>query len=394
MKPRQRVLCETEYCANSNKPILGLEDKKSGCTLFYLSLKASSYFQKRKPFLLFKNSGGMTMITFQGVEKVYDRGGEKIRALNGIVLHVNKGDIYGVIGFSGAGKSTLIRCVNFLEKPTAGKVLVGGQDLTSLSKSEIRSVKRKIGMVFQHFNLLNSKTIFANVAAPLALVKTPKAEIKQKVTELLRFVGLEDKAGAYPDQLSGGQKQRVGIARALATNPEVLLCDEATSALDPQTTSDILKLLKRVNEQYNITILLITHEMNVAREICDKVAVIEKGKIIESGSVFDVFSAPKTETAKNFIRSAIDHEIPESIQKLNKKHLYQFQFVGESSERPLLSQVSKRFDVDVNILHGTITELQGIPFGSMTVELQGEDGEIRRALDFVATENIRVKEVN
>lgn len=192
------------------------------------------------------------------------------------------------------------------------------------------------------------------------------------MTELLRFVGLEDKARDYPDQLSGGQKQRVGIARALATNPEVLLCDEATSALDPQTTGDILKLLKRVNEQYNITILLITHEMNVAKEICDKVAVIEKGRIIESGSVFDVFSAPETETAKSFVKSAIDHEIPESIQKLNLKHLYQLQFVGESSGKPFLSQVSKRYDVEVNILHGTITELQGIPFGSMTVELQGK----------------------
>ncbi len=333
------------------------------------------------------------MITFEGVEKVYESGGQKVHALNGVDLHVDKGEIYGVIGFSGAGKSTLIRCVNFLEKPTAGKVFVGGRDLMSLSKAEIRTVKRKIGMVFQHFNLLNSKTIFANVAEPLALVKTPKAEIKQKVTELLRFVGLEDKARDYPDQLSGGQKQRVGIARALATNPEVLLCDEATSALDPQTTGDILKLLKRVNEQYNITILLITHEMNVAKEICDKVAVIEKGRIIESGSVFDVFSAPETETAKSFVKSAIDHEIPESIQKLNVKHLYQLQFVGESSGKPFLSQVGKRFDVEVNILHGTITELQGIPFGSMTVELQGEDGEIGRALEYIRRENIRIREV-
>ncbi|KND05832.1 phosphate ABC transporter ATP-binding protein [Bacillus paralicheniformis] len=298
------------------------------------------------------------MITFEGVEKVYESGGQKVHALNGIDLHVDKGEIYGVIGFSGAGKSTLIRCVNFLEKPTAGKVFVGGRDLMSLSKAEIRAVKRKIGMVFQHFNLLNSKTIFANVAEPLALVKTPKAEIKQKVTELLHFVG-----------------------------------DEATSALDPQTTGDILKLLKRVNEQYNITILLITHEMNVAKEICDKVAVIEKGRIIESGSVFDVFSAPETETAKSFVKSAIDHEIPESIQKLNVKHLYQLQFVGESSGKPFLSQVAKRFDVEVNILHGTITELQGIPFGSMTVELQGEDGEIGRSLEYIRRENIRIREV-
>jgi D-methionine transport system ATP-binding protein len=372
----------------------GLEDKKRADSLYLLCVvKGFFLFFKRKPFLLALKEEEIIMITFEGVEKVYESGGQKVHALNGIDLHVDKGEIYGVIGFSGAGKSTLIRCVNFLEKPTAGKVFVGGRDLMSLSKAEIRTVKRKIGMVFQHFNLLNSKTIFANVAEPLALVKTPKADIKKKVTELLRFVGLEDKARDYPDQLSGGQKQRVGIARALATNPEVLLCDEATSALDPQTTGDILKLLKRVNEQYNITILLITHEMNVAKEICDKVAVIEKGRIIESGSVFDVFSAPETETAKSFVKSAIDHEIPESIQKLNLKHLYQLQFVGESSGKPFLSQVSKRYDVEVNILHGTITELQGIPFGSMTVELQGEDGEIGRALEYIRRENIRIREV-
>ena len=233
------------------------------------------------------------MIELKSVTKVYDSGGQKINALNGVDLTVQEGEIFGVIGFSGAGKSSLIRCVNLLERQTSGNVIVDGKDLTTLSPKEIREVKRNIGMVFQHFNLLNSKTVFHNVAMPLLLAKVPKKEINQRVGELLEFVGLADKANNYPDQLSGGQKQRIGIARALATRPSILLCDEATSALDPQTTNSILQLLKKINHEYKITILMITHEMAVIREICDQVAVIEEGRIIERGSVFQVFSSPK-----------------------------------------------------------------------------------------------------
>src|SRR4051794_16052592 len=236
------------------------------------------------------------MIEFQNLTKIYHSGDRQVAALNGIDLKINKGEIYGVIGYSGAGKSSLIRCVNFLEQPTSGKVIVDGHDLTALSTKEIREIKKNIGMIFQHFNLLNSKSVFANVAMPLTLAKAPKDQIKKRVYELLEFVGLADKADAYPDQLSGGQKQRVGIARALATQPTILLCDEATSALDPQTTSSILQLLKKVNQEYNIMILIITHEMSVIREICDRVAVMEEGKIIEEGTVFDVFSSPETVT--------------------------------------------------------------------------------------------------
>lgn len=338
------------------------------------------------------------MITFEGLEKEYRTKDKTFKALNGINLTIEKGEIFGVIGFSGAGKSTLIRCVNFLEKPTGGRVLVDGQDLLTLSPSNIRKVKRNIGMVFQHFNLLQSKTVFANIAMPLVLEGAPKKQIKQRVEELLKFVGLSDKAGAYPEQLSGGQKQRVGIARALATQPSVLLCDEATSALDPQTTGSILKLLKKINAEYKITILMITHEMSVIRDICDKVAVIEGGEIIESGTVFDIFSNPQTKTAQNFVHSVLNDSIPESVRTLVQEHnpngkLFKINFVGASSGQPLLSKIAKKFDVDINVLFGNITELQGVPFGHLIVELRGQENEIKRAYLHIQQENVSIREV-
>ncbi|KQL21298.1 methionine ABC transporter ATP-binding protein [Cytobacillus solani] len=338
------------------------------------------------------------MIEFQNLKKVYTSGGQQVAALNGINLTINKGEIFGVIGFSGAGKSSLIRCVNWLEQPTSGRVIVDGYDLTALSAKEIREVKRNIGMVFQHFNLLNSKTVFANVAMPLILAKVPKEEMKKRVNELLEFVGLSDKANNYPDQLSGGQKQRIGIARALATKPSILLCDEATSALDPQTTSSILELLKKINREYNITILIITHEMAVIREICDRVAVIEAGKIIEEGTVFNVFSSPKTETARNFVSSVMNDQIPDSIKEIVEKNeglqkIFRINFIGNSAGQPLLSQLAKKFDIHINVLFGNITELQGTPFGNLIVEFQGAESEINRALMFISQEKVTVKEV-
>ncbi|MFT9598439.1 methionine ABC transporter ATP-binding protein [Mesobacillus sp.] len=338
------------------------------------------------------------MITFEKVEKVYESRGKKVTALNGIDLKVKEGEIFGVIGFSGAGKSSLIRCVNLLERPTSGKVIVDGNNLTSLSVKEVREIKRNIGMVFQHFNLLNSKTVFDNVAMPLVLAKLPKAQIKERVHQLLEFVGLADKTDNYPDQLSGGQKQRIGIARALATQPKILLCDEATSALDPQTTSSILQLLKKINKEYNITILIITHEMAVIREICDRVAVIEEGIIIEEGTVFEVFSAPKTETARNFVSSIMNDTIPDSVRRIIDRHsglqkIFRINFVGESAGQPLLSQLSRNFDINVNVLFGNITELQGIPFGNLIVEFQGSDKEILRALNFIDQQKVSIKEV-
>ncbi len=337
------------------------------------------------------------MITFENVTKTYDNGKQQVSALNGVDLTIEEGEIFGVVGFSGAGKSSLLRCVNLLERPTSGRVLVQGQDITKFSKPQLRQYRRRVGMVFQHFNLLNSKTIFANVAEPLIISKVPKAEIRQRVMELLQFVGLEDKANQYPDQLSGGQKQRVGIARALATRPSILLCDEATSALDPQTTSSILSLLKKINREYHITILLVTHEMSVIREICDKVAVMDQGRVIESGSVFDVFSKPQKTITKNFVNTVMHNEIPESVQKLlsqqeGNRRIYQVVFVGASTSQPVLSQVAKRFNVDVNILFGNITELQGVPFGNLVVEFRGTDREINRALMYINEAQVDIKE--
>ncbi len=253
------------------------------------------------------------MIEFIATTKEFQVGQSTVKALNHINLTVQKGDIFGVIGFSGAGKSTLLRTVNLLEEPTSGQVLVNGINLTTLSKKQLREEKKKIGMIFQHFNLLNSKTVFENVAMPLVLSSAKKSIIETQVREVLTFVGLEDKANRYIDELSGGQKQRVGIARALVTKPKILLCDEATSALDPQTTKSILELLKRVNVEFGITILMITHEMEVIRDICNRVAVMENGDIIEEGNVLELFSAPKKDTTKNFVQSVVRDDIPQSI---------------------------------------------------------------------------------
>lgn len=338
------------------------------------------------------------MIQFEAVEKTYVSGKQQVHALNGIDLTVETGEIYGVIGFSGAGKSSLIRTVNLLERPSKGRVLIHGEDISTLSARKIRDTRKDIGMIFQHFNLLNSKTVHHNIAMPLLLAKTPKAEVDRKVAELLEFVGLADQAKKYPDQLSGGQKQRIGIARALATNPSILLCDEATSALDPQTTQSILDLLRRINQEYNITILLITHEMGVIREICDKVAVLEKGRVIEQGSVFEVFTNPKHSTTKRFVRSVMNDELPDSLLEQIRHNdgarpIYRVQFTGNSVGQPFMSRVSREFQLDLNVLFGNITELQGIPYGNLIVEFDGAPTEIDRALASIRNDNIQVEEV-
>lgn len=338
------------------------------------------------------------MIEFIDVDKTYPGSETPVHALDNINFKVDAGEIYGVVGYSGAGKSTLIRCVNQLESVSEGKVIVDGKDLTALTPSELRVTKKRIGMIFQHFNLLNSKTIYTNVAMPLILNKTPKNEIKARVTELLDFVGLSDKASQYPDQLSGGQKQRVGIARALATNPSILLCDEATSALDPQTTESILELLRKINKEYNITILLITHEMSIIRDVCHKVAVMENGKIIERGSVFDVFSNPETETGRRFVNTVMQTELPNYVQDLvqesDGQHIYRINFINQLAVKPYLSQISKLYDLDVNVLFGNITELQGIPFGNLIVQFDGSAPELEKALLYLEENNVHYSEVN
>ncbi|MBD1575128.1 methionine ABC transporter ATP-binding protein MetN [Vibrio sp. S11_S32] len=338
------------------------------------------------------------MIEIKKVNKIFYQGSKQIIALKDIDLTVPQGEICGVIGSSGAGKSTLIRCVNMLEAPTSGNVIVDGVDLTQLSNTQLSHARRNIGMIFQHFNLLSSRTVFNNIALPLELAKVPSAQIESKVSELLQLVGLADKRDTYPANLSGGQKQRVAIARALASDPKVLLCDEATSALDPATTKSILELLKTINQTLNLTILIITHEMDVVKNICDKVAIIGGGLLVEQGLVSDIFAHPKTELAQQFIRSTLDLSIPDDYQaRLQKTRvegsipLVRLEFTGASIDAPVISQISRKFDIDVSILNSDIDYAGGVRFGLMVAEFFGEKEQAEQALIFLKEHNIKVE---
>lgn len=337
------------------------------------------------------------MIKLEEIYKTYYRKNTEIQALKGVNLQVNKGDIFGVIGYSGAGKSTLVRLVNYLERPTSGHVIVDGQSLAERSSHELRQIKKEIGMIFQHFNLLESKTIYQNVAMPLILAKKSKAVIKERVTELLEFVGLSDKAKSYPNELSGGQKQRVGIARALASNPKILLCDEATSALDPQTTQSILNLLKKVNAEYGITIMLITHEMSVIQNICNKVAVMEQGEVIEQGSVIDVFGQPKHQTTKNFVQTVVKTEIPEKIREnliaQNVTSLTKLDMVGDHATQPVLETLINRFNLSVSVVFTNMTQIQDVTLAIWYVNIDGTEADKQSAWKFLEEQNVRYKEV-
>lgn len=338
------------------------------------------------------------MIQLKQISKQFEVKGQKITALDNVNLEVPKGTIYGVIGSSGAGKSTLIRCVNLLERPTMGQVIVNGQDLTTLSEKALILARRHIAMIFQHFNLLSSRTVFDNVALPLELSHTPKAQIEKKVSELLELVGLADKRNVYPSNLSGGQKQRVAIARALASDPQVLLCDEATSALDPATTQSILQLLKEINKRLGLTILLITHEMDVVKRICDRVAVIDQGRLVESGSVSEIFSNPKTELAQRFIQSTFHIELPKEYmdqlsptQTPSSKPIIKFEFTGRSVDAPLLSNASKKFGIDFSILMSQIDYAGGVKFGFVIAEMEGDADAIAQAKFYLIDNNVKVE---
>ncbi|WP_295743424.1 methionine ABC transporter ATP-binding protein MetN [uncultured Haemophilus sp.] len=339
------------------------------------------------------------MIKLNNITKIFTLPDKKLTALDNVSLHVPKGQICGVIGASGAGKSTLIRCVNLLERPTHGAVLIDDLDLTQLSEAELVKTRRQIGMIFQHFNLLTSRTVFENVALPLELENKSKAEIQEKTTALLALVGLSDKHNVYPANLSGGQKQRVAIARALASDPKVLLCDEATSALDPATTQSILKLLKEINRTLGITILLITHEMEVVKRICDQVAVIDKGRLIEQGTVSEIFSNPKTELAQEFISSTFHITLPEEyLENLSDtpKHaksypIIKFEFTGRSVDAPLLSQASKKFGVELSILTSQIDYAGGVKFGFTIAEVEGDEDAITQTKVYLMENNVRVE---
>ena len=326
----------------------------------------------------------MAIIQIEQVSKTFQTKDGTIDALKDVSLNIEAGDIYGIIGMSGAGKSTLVRCINHIEVPTSGTVVVQDKELGGLSDKELRKQREHIGMIFQHFNLLMQKSVLDNVCFPLFIQGKSKAEARKKAYELLEIVGLRDRAKAYPSQLSGGQKQRVAIARALASDPQILLCDEATSALDPQTTEAILKLLKKINREMGVTILLITHQMQVVQMICNKVAVMEKGQVVEAGSVLDVFGKPQAPVTKRFVQTVVNDQIPESIISLVKEQKEHFRverlkFIGSSVKRPVISDICHVEGIVVNILGATVQELQDNIMCVFILQLLGSEEKILKA---------------
>ena len=341
------------------------------------------------------------MIILKNVSKIFTtENNKKLNAVNDVSLKIETGSIYGIIGFSGAGKSTLVRCINLLERPTSGHVYIDDVEMTSLSNGQLREKRKKIGMIFQQFNLFASRTVFKNVAYPLRYGGLPKKEIEKKVMALLELVDIKEKAFAYPSQLSGGQKQRVAIARALANEPNILLCDEATSALDPQTTSSILKLLKKLNETLGLTIVVITHEMNVVKELCHKVAVMNKGVLIEEGNIFDVFSAPKNQITKDFIDTTSNvskiYSLVEEKDELTKikqnECIVRLRYKKGNVVEPMVSHISRVYNVDINIIFANVEVVDESHLGGLVVimhELE-KDG-IKKAIMFLQEKNIDVE---
>ncbi len=338
----------------------------------------------------------MALINLQNVSKVYRSKHGDVNAVQDVTLRIGKGEIFGIIGYSGAGKSSLIRLLNGLEKPTSGTVEVAGRVISRIKGKSLREARQEISMIFQHFNLLWSRTVRDNIAFPLEIAGVGKEQRLKRVAELIKLVGLEGKENAYPSQLSGGQKQRVGIARALANNPKVLLCDEATSALDPQTTDSILGLLSDINERLGLTIVLITHEMHVIRKICHRVAVMENGRVVEEGDVLNVFRKPKEDMTKRFVQQVTEpEETKETLQHFLEEtktgQTIQLTFVGEAAETPLITQIIRKFDVEVNILQGKISQTQDGAYGSLFIHVDGNDSEVSRVVDFIKSRQVEAE---
>lgn len=339
------------------------------------------------------------MITLTKVSKLFRTGkgnSETIKAVNNVNVEINKGEIFGIIGYSGAGKSTLIRMLNGLETPTEGSVVVAEKEISKIKGAQLRKARQEISMIFQHFNLLWSRTVQENISFPLEIAGVSKTERTKRVNELIKLVGLEGREKAYPSQLSGGQKQRVGIARALANDPKVLLCDEATSALDPQTTDSILELLVDINQRLGLTIVLITHEMHVIRKICHRVAVMESGKVVEQGPVLDVFKNPKEQMTKRFVQQVTEpEETKETMDHLFERYpagkVIQLTFVGDHAESPLITKLVRNFELDVNIVQGKISQTRSGSYGTLFIHLDGKEDEMLRAIEFIKAQQVGVE---
>jgi D-methionine transport system ATP-binding protein len=339
------------------------------------------------------------MITINNVRKIFPSRNGQLKAVDNVSLEIKEGEIFGIIGYSGAGKSTLIRMLNGLEIPTEGSIVVAGNEVAKIKGAKLRKARQEISMIFQHFNLLWSRTVAENISFPLEIAGVPKEQRRKRVNELIKLVGLEGRENAYPSQLSGGQKQRVGIARALANNPKVLLCDEATSALDPQTTDSILELLVDINERLGLTIVLITHEMHVIRKICHRVAVMESGRIVEIGPVLDVFKNPQQSITKRFVQQVTEpEETRETIEHLLEKYphgkVLQLTFVGDVAEKPIIAGLIRSHDVVVNILQGKISQTQNGTYGSLLIHLDGTDDEVEKAVDYLHAQQVGVEVMN
>ncbi len=339
------------------------------------------------------------MIKLNHITKRFTVGKSAVTAVDDVTLSIRKGEVFGIIGFSGAGKSTLVRCINLLERPTSGEVIVDGVNLMNLGAAELRQVRQRIGMIFQHFNLMPSRTVFENIEMPLKLTSLTPEKRREKILSLLELVELSDKADAYPSQLSGGQKQRVAIARALTNDPKVLLCDEATSALDPKTTRSILKLLREVNQRLGITIVVITHQMSVVKFICDRAAVMERGHVVEEGSILEIFSHPKASVTKGFIDTASNvddlYDLLEEAAPAggvdHGRQVYLLTYAGSSAEKPLMVELFSRFGVSANIIFGNIELLKGTPLGKLAVTLEGSPESVSAALEFIRSQNVTVE---
>ena len=342
------------------------------------------------------------MIRLENINKTFHGSGGTVEAVRDVSLHIEAGEIFGIIGLSGAGKSTLVRCINLLERPDSGRVVVDGTELTALPEKALRRQRLSLGMIFQHFNLMPSRTVYENIAYPLKKQKQTAGQIERRVTELLELVDLRDKRDAYPNQLSGGQKQRVAIARAIAGQPKVLLCDEATSALDPATTLSILDLLKRINRSLGITIVVITHEMAVVKEICDRVAVMEKGRVVESGRVVDLFSTPASPVTRSFVESTANtcrvfdlvRESAPIVAIEPGQVLVRLKYLGHSADEALISRVSRQYNIDCNILFGNIDIVSDTAIGTLVLVLSGEKTNIEGAIGYLSRNNVVIEVID
>lgn len=342
--------------------------------------------------------GCQSLITIKNVKKIYSSTKGNVTAVDDVNIEIHEGEIFGVIGYSGAGKSTLIRMLNGLELPTGGSVHVAGKLISKITGQELRKARQEISMIFQHFNLLWSRTVQENIAFPLEIAGVPKQQRLKRVDELIKLVGLEGREDAYPSQLSGGQKQRVGIARALANNPKVLLCDEATSALDPQTTDSILDLLVDINKRLGLTIVLITHEMHVIQKICHRVAVMEAGKVVEMGPVLEVFKNPQQSITKRFVQQVTEpEETKETTRHLLEKYpegkVVQLSFIGERTDQPLITELIRNYQIVVNILQGKIQHTQDGSYGTLFIHLNGPTEEVEKAIQYIITQQVGIEVV-